>query len=463
MPFKTHTRFGALLLAATAVVLNVSAVSAQTSIAQLDLSRLTALYAAQERSPKNTWTVRQIAAERDRLRSQIDDQLNQFVGSVGGSAGDAPQVSTDALDAQRRLVAALDAKRQETQVDGDLLARESVLYQPGAATGSQLDSEPRLTGSLAEFRAKTAAIEERKASLDFFLSMQRDRLSQLSRQQLFGRFSSFILAGQYLLLIVLVIALERLARARFFSRIQNRERRYRMTKVFTAAVYVVLVLWLLTVVSTRFPGILTSFAIVGAGVAVALQDVLKDVVGWLVILQRRTFTLGQRVTIGTITGDVIDISLLRTTLMQVSPAAGTNDDINRSGKVVSVPNALALREAIVNYNATSDFLESQISLTITEQSDWRTAKQILEQILAQHTDAFAKHAQTQYAHRTQNFYSPPEPFGSRVFTEVTERGIAFTIRFTAPIGQRRAVSSAITEEILSRFASHNPAIAFRFI
>lgn len=463
MHAKTHITPGAVLVSLMVAVFTVLPASAQTSIAELDLARLTNLYTAQERSPESAWTERQITAERERLRAELDDQMNRFVAEFSGTPEEAPLSVTDAMDRQRRLVAAIQAKQQETQADKDLLARESALYEPGASTGSLLENEPRLTASLPEFRAKTAAIEERLASIGFFLEIHNDRLAQLSRQQLFGRFSSFITVGQYLFVVLAVIALERLARSRFFSRIQNRERRYRFIKLFTASVYVLLTLWILTVVSTRFPGVLTSFAIVGAGIAVALQDILKDIVGWVLILQRRPFTLGQRVTIGSITGDVIDISLLRTTVMQVSPAVGTNDEVNRSGKVVSVPNALALREAIVNYNATSDYLESQIVLTVTADSDWHKAKRILEDIVAKHTDGFAKQAQSQYARRTENFYSPPEPFGSRVYMEVTDKGVVFTVRFTAPIGQRRSVSSAITEDVLSRFAGEEPAIQFRFV
>ena len=66
-------------------------------------------------------------------------------------------------------------------------------------------------------------------------------------------------------------------------------------------------MWLLSKLVSDHPNVIASLAIVGAGIAVALQDIVKDIVGWIIVLQRRLYTLGDRVSIGNHTGDVIEI------------------------------------------------------------------------------------------------------------------------------------------------------------
>ena len=128
-------------------------------------------------------------------------------------------------------------------------------------------------------------------------------------------------------------------------------------------------------VYSKNPGILASFAIVGAGIAIAMQDIIKDIVGWVVIHQSKLFSQGDRVSIGQKTGEVIDIGLLHTKVLEIGmPPDGV---LEQTGKVLSIPNSKVLSEYLNNYNTTSDFVKAEMKLTITFESNRRKAEELL--------------------------------------------------------------------------------------
>lgn len=98
--------------------------------------------------------------------------------------------------------------------------------------------------------------------------------------------------------------------------IQNSDARYRIRKVITLVGYFVILLYVTVVFSDRLSRLTVVFGVVGAGIAFALQEVIASFAGWVAISLGQFYTPGDRVQLGGIMGDVIDISILRTTLME---------------------------------------------------------------------------------------------------------------------------------------------------
>ena len=100
-----------------------------------------------------------------------------------------------------------------------------------------------------------------------------------------------------------------------------------------------------------------TLGVVGAGVAVALQDVIASIAGAFSIAFSRLYTVGDRVQLGNSRGDVIDIGLLRTTLME------TGNWVNRdsyNGRMVRIPNSAVLKESVFNYSQGLQFIWDEI-------------------------------------------------------------------------------------------------------
>src|SRR6202008_2340506 len=122
-----------------------------------------------------------------------------------------------------------------------------------------------------------------------------------------------------------------------------------------------------------------SFAIgvIGAGVAVALQDVVASVAGAFTIGFSKLYMAGDRVQIGDTRGDVIDIGLLRTTLMETGNWV-SKDKYN--GRIVRVPNSAVLKGPIFNYSQGFQFIWDEIKVVFTTSSDYQFAREMLQRV-----------------------------------------------------------------------------------
>lgn len=452
-------KFGVIALLLVASIPYASA--AEKAPVQINERPLTQLFEAFLKKDRNDdYLEKRITEERDRIRGLINDELEGFLQeNQTEEAAQQEENLGDALSRQRALVSALEERLRAHSVDLGLLQEEEKKYY-AVQPASVEDEAFRLTKTYGQLLARKAILEERIAALNLFLDPQQRRLQRLVFQERIAQFSTFIGIATYVGILLAIVIAERLIRNRLLTRIQNRTRRYATMKVFTAFVYLAVIVWLLGRLFSEYPDIITSFAIVGAGLAVALQDVVKDVIGWLVIVQGKRFSLGQRISIGGITGDVIDIGLLRTTLLEVNTTGSA--DYERSGKTLYIPNLLALTQGVLNYNTTSDFIKAEYGVTITYESDWRRAEQILLAVLEEETAEYTERARRQSMQRTQQFYYSHELRGPVVYVDIGAHGVVCTMRFFVPIGERRLVNARIARKILERFAAETPPIEIAY-
>ena len=100
-----------------------------------------------------------------------------------------------------------------------------------------------------------------------------------------------------------------------------------------------------------FLGLLT------AGLAIALKDPLTNIAGWIFILTRKPFALGDRVQIGEHAGDVIDLRLFQFTLLEI----GNWVDADQStGRIIHIPNGIVFTQAQANYSAGFKFIWNEM-------------------------------------------------------------------------------------------------------
>jgi small-conductance mechanosensitive channel len=422
----------------------------------VDHTRLVNLYTLQLQGSKDPSLARRIETERNRVRGALDDQVNDLINALSRSATGSELNVSSLIAQQRTVVAALTTRRDGTVADLDLLDKEKVFYLDGALSGSGATDIGRITSSEADLLARKAVFEEQQKSLDFFLSLENDRLGKLQWQQRLQQFSTLITILRYLILFMIVVAGERIIRLKFLTRIHSQNARYVAMKLFTGFVYAIALLWIVVQVSAQYPGILTSVAILGAGVAIALQDVFKDIVGWVVIVQKRLYALGHRVTIGAYTGDVVDISLLSTTLLEVANTVAP--ETARGGQVLSIPNAAVLTQPVLNYSTKSDYVDAELNLTFTFDSDIALLEEMLRSILNEETQQYTERARRQTVGRLKQFYTSHEPQGSRVYFEAAGTGIRAALRFPVPIGERRIVTTRLLKRILIEVAAISPKV-----
>lgn len=231
-------------------------------------------------------------------------------------------------------------------------------------------------------------------------------------------------------------------------RVSDIRTRYYWRKTVT---YIVGFLGLFLVGRVWLPGfrsIATFLGLIGAGVAVALKDPLTNLAGWLFILWRRPFRVGDRVQIGADTGDVIDLRLFQFTLLEV----GNWVDADQStGRLIHVPNGQVFTAPLANYTRGFPYIWNEIPVLITFESDWETAKQVLHAIADRHGSQFTEAAEREVLAASRQFMIFYTTLKPTVYTTVKDSGVLLTIRYLCNARQRRGTAEAIWEDVLREF------------
>ena len=445
-----HRRFAVLgCLLCTLLLGNAAPAAAQTANSTVNIDTLTHLYEAWLQDQSNEWINRRIEDERADIRKLLEEDIRT---TLGITAEAEPINQTEDLlrsqERQQNIVSSIEQQLSEWDVDLDLLQTEeqNLYLDPKTKSGSEVQFAT--TESHGELLAKRAVIEERIAVLQSLLPIQKDKLRKLSTREWQIQFQGVFSIVAYGLAIFLVVLAERTTRKKLLSRISDANKRYVVIKSFTAFVYICTGMIILSSILTEHPNVVTSLAIVGAGIAVALQDIVKDFMGWIMIVQRNIFIVGNRITIENHTGEVIDIGMLRFKLLEV----GTGDPnvivLEHTGKSVSLPNALVLSSPVVNHNSTSDFVKAEIRIVITFESNRKKAEEIITSILKEETEEFYQAEVRQQAKRTRMYYLSLQPIGMKVYKNITGSGFEFTLRFSVPIGLQRTVISDLATKIM---------------
>ncbi|MFH1670602.1 MAG: mechanosensitive ion channel domain-containing protein [Patescibacteria group bacterium] len=439
-------------LALCSALIVPSVLSAQEPAKTVDETILKELYAQYLKDPTNEFILRRIEDERSSVRDIIEEELQKIVAPPPEEAEIDSSDFTKALDRQKGVIAALQERLRERKVDLDLLVAEEKRFymQPQTATGVVSDADKfRMTKSYEGLLAKKAVLEERISVLDAFIYQQDARLNKLEYEQRILQFGILITIGKYLLMLLAIWFIERTIRLHILTRIKQADRRYSVTKTFSSIIYIVTFSVLIGTIFAKNPGVLASLAIVGAGLAIALQDVVKDIVGWLLILQNRLYSTGDRITIGGSTGEVVDIHVLRTMLLEVGiPPEGV---LEHTGKVLSIPNAAVLTQLLTNHSTISEFVNAEIHITVTFESDWRKTKELLLQIVTEETEQYTEREKIQQIRRTRAMYIRRQVLGPRVYTDIAADGVDFIVRFSVPLGERRIIVTKLSERILEAF------------
>ncbi len=198
-------------------------------------------------------------------------------------------------------------------------------------------------------------------------------------------------------------------------------------------------------------GLSTFLGLFSAGLAVVLRDPLVNLVGWLFILWRQPFQMGDRIQVGHHSGDVIDIAVFQFTLLEIGNWVEADQS---TGRIIHVPNGQVFQQAIANYSQGFKYIWNEISVLVTFESDWETAKKILLTQVnthAEHLSSIAEQHLRQAGHKYMIFYSKLTP---TVYTTVKESGILLTMRYLCEPRQRRGTEQELWEGVLREFAKN---------
>jgi len=255
-----------------------------------------------------------------------------------------------------------------------------------------------------------------------------------------------------LLVLVVLWLVQRITLAIAWRRTHDGRLRYRWQKA-TAYITTPIALFLIgRIWFEGFQSIATFLGLVSAGVAIALKDILVNLAGWVFIISRRPFALGDRIQIGQHAGDVIDVRLFQFTLNEIGNWVQADQS---TGRIIHIPNGKVLTEVIANYSEGFQYIWNEIPVLVTFESDWEKAKQLLLEIVRRDSEEIARQAERSVRETTRKFMIFYTNLTPTVYTSVHDSGVLLTVRYLCEPRQRRVTEQEIWEDILREFAKHD--------
>jgi len=260
-------------------------------------------------------------------------------------------------------------------------------------------------------------------------------------------------------LIILVLWAVRLLIVRFIiENLEDVRARYwwrKTSSYLTAVVAIFLIgpLWL-----SGLQSLATFLGLASAGLVIALQGLLTNLAGWLFIVVRRPFEVGDRIEVGEHAGDVVDIRIFEFTLLEIGNWVQADQS---TGRVLHIPNGKVFSETVANYNKGFEYIWHEIPVIITFESNWEKAKKLLTEIVNKDAAHLSKDAPERIQKASRRFMIMYSHVTPTVYTRAERYGVSLTIRYLCSPQRRRSSEQSIWEDILKTFAQH-PDIEFAY-
>ena len=363
-----------------------------------------------------------------------------------------------AIDDSLKITDALSQTMQSLRTP--LVKNIAALVQRGNQLAQQADT------------SEISGLQQQKHELDTLTSQFKQTSSMmlpLSKQGVLldlyksnlGRWRSDV-KGQYqidlknlgLRLLVLTVVLggffilAELWKRATFRYVHDFRRRYQFLLLRRILLWFVIAITIAFALATEIGSLATFAGLITAGIAVALQNVILAVAGYFFLIGRYGVRVGDRVQISGVTGDVLDIGLVRIHLMEMG---GSGNYIQPTGRVVVFSNSIVFQPTASFYKQIpgTNFVWHNVSLTLAPESDIHMAETRLlgavEKVFAEYKDQIEReyqHMQTQLNVRTV----PPKPV-SRL--RLAQSGLEVVIRYPVELENAAEIDDRITRELLA--------------
>jgi len=194
--------------------------------------------------------------------------------------------------------------------------------------------------------------------------------------------------------------------------------------------------------------LLTALGILGAGLAIASQEMVGSLIAGLNIWVGNIYRVGDRVRVGEVVGDVMDISLLRTTVMEVGDWVKADQ---YTGRVVTVANRMVWVSPVYNYTRHWGYLWDEFTLPITYESDWQRAAEIMLEHGQRYTEEMQADAEAKLSRMLNRYPLKETKVEPTLYFGLTDNWIELTLRFVVDAQERRKVKGRLHRDLLQHF------------
>ncbi|WP_346854633.1 mechanosensitive ion channel domain-containing protein [uncultured Draconibacterium sp.] len=228
-------------------------------------------------------------------------------------------------------------------------------------------------------------------------------------------------------------------------RVVDADNKYRSRKAVNIVSYALIVSVVLFVFSDKLGNIGIALGLAGAGIAFALQEVITSVAGWISIMTSNSIKIGQRIKVGQIIGDIIDIGVFKTTIMELGD--WVEGDLY-NGRITQLANSFVFKEPLQNYSADYPFLWDEITIPIRTESDFNRARKVFEEVANEVCGAYSEKSKVVWTQMTNKYRIEDADVQPLVTLTFDENWITFTIRYVVDYKKRRSTKDKLYTRLL---------------
>jgi small-conductance mechanosensitive channel len=246
--------------------------------------------------------------------------------------------------------------------------------------------------------------------------------------------------------VIIISFIVRLLQGFVTRAVHQDDARYSVRKGLAFTSYILVIIFILGVFSEQLGSLAVAFGVAGAGIAFALQEVIVSIAGWIALSFGQFYHVSDRVQVGGIKGDVIDIGMLRTTLMEIGQWV---DGDLYNGRIVKVANSFVFKEPVFNYSADFPFVWDEFVVPIKYGSDYVLAREIITHSISRDVSEYTDFAKKTWKKLIRK-YSIDEASVDPIVTMIaTDNWMEFTARYVVDYKQRCTTKDRIFTNIVS--------------
>jgi small-conductance mechanosensitive channel len=250
------------------------------------------------------------------------------------------------------------------------------------------------------------------------------------------------------LMITLVFALGEIWRRASFRYVHDARRRYQALLMRRIVIWTAVVIIVIITFATQLGSVFTFAGLITAGIAVAMQNVITSIVGYFFLIGKYGLRVGDRVSIAGVTGEVVDIGLVRIHLMEL----GGPSESQPSGRVVAFSNSIVFQATagIFKQIPGTNFVWHELKLTLASETDYHAAKDRIVKAVESALGHYRENidSQRRMVERNLSTVSAGE-LQPKVRLHYAASGIEATVRYPVEIEKAADIDDHLMRELLA--------------
>ncbi|MFZ0731259.1 MAG: mechanosensitive ion channel protein MscS [Candidatus Sulfotelmatobacter sp.] len=367
-------------------------------------------------------------------------QIDQLIKETDYTRGVADQLRTPLRDALRATIQESQQLANQTPAtDPQQLQAERQTFQ------ALTDRFKQLSSALMPLSQEMIVLNDMNSNFD-------EWSSSISRESKYVLRSVVVRVVGILLALAVILIVSEIWRRVTFRYIGDPRRRRQFLVLRRVVIGVLFVIVLVLGFVSEFSSLATFAGFITAGIAVGLQAVLLSVAAYFFIIGRYGIRVGDRISVAGITGDVVDVGLVRLYLMEL---AGTGVDFYPTGRIVVFSNSVLFQAGTPLFKQIpgTEYSWHEVVVLIAPGGNHKSAEEKLIATVNAVYSKYQKDIERQHAgieRRVDIQVDIPRP-GARL--QFADTGLELLVRYPVEIRKAPDIDEEMTRKVLELVSS----------